>query len=608
MEDAAFCLNMSYNELLNAAYEALKIEPRPWQRRAIEGLIREGLAESPQVILVHLPTGYGKTAIGESLFLAQLLKQSWISTRGLVYVLPTRALTRDLTERIARNVSAVSKAPQIVKQFHGEELDTCEFYADVCVSTFDTFVYCYARRTPNWHLEFPAGTIATSYVVFDEAHMLQDEYLYSHQIMASIVKRLNEVGVPVVISTATIPSSIEKLVVGSLDYVRIPQNVEEFRESVEGYRGVIEEVRLVEGESMLRYVRQDDVLKQLQGVKRGALVVCNRVSTACEVWRELRRKFGTKVSLIHSRLRKETRDQREEELKKHLAARREETSPIIAVVTQVVEAGIDISADLLITEWAPADSLVQRAGRCARYPGDRGRVIIVRTKDYAPYPRQLLEDAWKELRQTEDKEIALMELRDSYNFIENSYRNFSVREIPRWLEDSLTYLDGVSSFTVDWQMLKHIRARPNATVTLVAFVKPIELQVGTREFDRSRGIPRLNVKARLLAEDPAGETLAREKGERVFIRPDDVLRASFTAELNYLTRKGLPDNLIYERNKKRWIARLRLLKVLTSDEASRPEFLYELELVRDSRIEEGTYILIKGYKIENGFELGLEEL
>ncbi|MGB9588164.1 MAG: CRISPR-associated endonuclease Cas3'', partial [Armatimonadota bacterium] len=41
----------------------------------------------------------------------------------------------------------------------------------------------------------------------------------------------------------------------------------------------------------------------------------------------------------------------------------------IVVATQVVEAGLDITCDHLVTELAPANSIIQRAGRCARYGG-----------------------------------------------------------------------------------------------------------------------------------------------------------------------------------------------------------------------------------------------
>lgn len=49
----------------------------------------------------------------------------------------------------------------------------------------------------------------------------------------------------------------------------------------------------------------------------------------------------------------------------------------ILVATQVVEAGVDISAKLLVTDLAPWSSLVQRVGRCARYAGESGQVVVV---------------------------------------------------------------------------------------------------------------------------------------------------------------------------------------------------------------------------------------
>ena len=49
---------------------------------------------------------------------------------------------------------------------------------------------------------------------------------------------------------------------------------------------------------------------------------------------------------------------------------------LIVIATQVVEVGLDISVQVLHTELAPANSLVQRAGRCARFARQHGRVII----------------------------------------------------------------------------------------------------------------------------------------------------------------------------------------------------------------------------------------
>ncbi len=49
----------------------------------------------------------------------------------------------------------------------------------------------------------------------------------------------------------------------------------------------------------------------------------------------------------------------------------------IIVATQVLEAGVDISARTLISQLAPWSSLVQRFGRCGRYAGEVGGVTVV---------------------------------------------------------------------------------------------------------------------------------------------------------------------------------------------------------------------------------------
>jgi CRISPR-associated endonuclease/helicase Cas3 len=83
---------------------------------------------------------------------------------------------------------------------------------------------------------------------------------------------------------------------------------------------------------------------------------------------------GVDLRLVHSRFRGA---ERREWTTEFLA--REHCKPgsnRIIVATQVVEAGVDISADALVTELAPWASLVQRFGRCARY-GGRGQIIII---------------------------------------------------------------------------------------------------------------------------------------------------------------------------------------------------------------------------------------
>ena len=108
------------------------------------------------------------------------------------------------------------------------------------------------------------------------------------------------------------------------------------------------------------------------------LVVMNTVERAVAVHRQLEGLMaGANVDLrlVHSRFRPAERAAwRTEFLAKdaHLPPQGR-----ILVATQVIEAGVDLSARTLVTDLAPWSSLVQRFGRCARYAGETGSVIVL---------------------------------------------------------------------------------------------------------------------------------------------------------------------------------------------------------------------------------------
>ena len=81
--------------------------------------------------------------------------------------------------------------------------------------------------------------------------------------------------------------------------------------------------------------------------------------------------------LIHSRFRREDRNRLEKELKEVYD---KSLHGCIVVSTQVVEVSLDISFDLMITEAAPIDALIQRFGRINR----RRTTISVAERKYKP--------------------------------------------------------------------------------------------------------------------------------------------------------------------------------------------------------------------------------
>lgn len=130
------------------------------------------------------------------------------------------------------------------------------------------------------------------------------------------------------------------------------------------------------------------------------LVVCNTVDRARAVYDALaQRRPDATLHLAHSRFRGAERG-----AFRDAVLRAQPDGARIVVATQVVEAGVDLSADLLVTELCPWPSLVQRLGRLARRGGE-GRAMVVRLdtgRSAAPYEAGELDAAWDALALLDD--------------------------------------------------------------------------------------------------------------------------------------------------------------------------------------------------------------
>jgi CRISPR-associated endonuclease/helicase Cas3 len=94
------------------------------------------------------------------------------------------------------------------------------------------------------------------------------------------------------------------------------------------------------------------------------LLVVNQVKRAQELAEQIQELFPDVPSMIiHSRYRREDRANLETKLKEEFDAG---SGSCIVIATQVVEVSLDISFDLMVTEVAPLDSLIQRFGRVNR--------------------------------------------------------------------------------------------------------------------------------------------------------------------------------------------------------------------------------------------------
>ncbi|UUX93121.1 CRISPR-associated helicase Cas3' [Methanoplanus endosymbiosus] len=160
--------------------------------------------------------------------------------------------------------------------------------------------------------------------------------------------------------------------------------------------------------------KQKDLAKEIISRHQAGtrtLVVVNTVKRATELFKHIENnKPDAELVLIHSRFRPSDR-------KKVVQSLLDEPgeSGTITVSTQVIEAGVDVSAKVLFTELAPWSSLVQRFGRCNRYGEyDNAEIywIDVPEKDSAPYDEKEFSDSLVTLTELEGKSVGPANLPD----------------------------------------------------------------------------------------------------------------------------------------------------------------------------------------------------
>lgn len=348
-------------------------------------------------LLVKAPTGSGKTEAVLAHFLSQFIDNNFHIAPRLLYVLPMRVLVNSVAERIKRYAQNIS--PYIsVKVQHSDVPNSPFFIADIVVTTLDQFLYGFARASGQVgrHLDIPAGAIASSIIVFDEAHMYRDGFTFS--IMRALMEILHKSRIPFVLMTATMPESLERSLFENIPLSssqRLTGNIKidsKLKITVESHP-LYSNGDIYISEELLHRIKQEKTL-----------IVVNQVKRAQKIYEYIKDALSLEddnIVLIHSRFTRT--DRKEHEIKAISLIPHKENGKIvipegvgIVVSTQVLEAGIDFSAELLLTELAPADSLIQRAGRCARYSGEKGEMVVFSVEDekgHLPYEKAHLSKA-----------------------------------------------------------------------------------------------------------------------------------------------------------------------------------------------------------------------
>jgi len=343
-----------------------------------------------QPVVIRAPCGSGKT---EACFIPFLLARNKALPNRLVYSLPTRALVEDIAERLKEKVAKVGALSSVSCQ-HGANPEDPFFKEDIIVATIDQTIgaYCCTPLSlPAYLGNIPAGAVTTAFLCFDEVH------IYDHrsglQSMLALIEQGHErLGLPFVVMSATLPDSF----------------IEWFRDrGVEVIEGKDEYVpfrknRRIRVHRVPRFLSEEDVLNVVKDNVK-VMVVCNTVFKAQEIYQKVADKLserGTPVFILHSRFLPEDRSRIEKEMKTVF----NDGKCGCLITTQVCEVGLDVSCDIMLTEVAPPDSLVQRIGRCAR-KGGTGQVYVYDVEFPAPYEKELLDKTKQYIAENLDGKI-----------------------------------------------------------------------------------------------------------------------------------------------------------------------------------------------------------
>ncbi len=363
------------------------VEIPPRDRDEVHGAIKKRIGEGAwqfaklketngNLILVA-PTGYGKT---EFAFL-------WSAGSKAIYTLPLRAAVNQMFQR-AEDVFGTEKLGLLHSDadvFYLERGEDFTSYAlarqlahPFLVSTGDQF-FPYALKPP---------TFEKIYAVISYSRLTVDEVqAYDPRAAAIIVKFLEDtvkMGGNFLLMTATLPEFVREEVINRVGEIPILNIYEDNEEDFRQIRKHSIELRFIKikrddkekGEEKKQEIAPEfgreieEILRHAREGKR-VIVIRNTVVSAQETYKELKKRLkdeGVPVYLLHSRFTLEDRRRREGEVMEAFGNPKpeDEDEGKILVATQVVEASLDIDGDVLFTDLAPLDALVQRMGRVMR--------------------------------------------------------------------------------------------------------------------------------------------------------------------------------------------------------------------------------------------------
>jgi CRISPR-associated endonuclease/helicase Cas3 len=397
--------SVSTADLLARMTGSANMSPRPLQEAA-DALLAE--CSEPALLIVEAPMGEGKTELA---FLAHLRLQARLGHRGLYIGLPTQATGNAMFDRVllflrafnhdqpldlqlAHGAAALQDERLIeLRGIHGggnarADAVQCSVWfsqhrrallSPYGVGTIDQALY--ATLNVKHHFVRLWG-LANRVVVLDEVHAYDS---YTGGLIEALLHWLKALGCSVILMSATLPASRRLALLSAWDVAE--QNLPDLAYP----RVLLASAGHVNGRHCpsrpLAPIHLSGISERLDDIAElvwqqlqhdGCIaVIVNTVDRAQQLYQQIKLRLrqpldsDVPVLLFHARFPAEQRTRGERDVLRLFGKTGARPRRALLIATQVAEQSLDIDFDLLISDLAPVDLLLQRAGRLHRHERER---------------------------------------------------------------------------------------------------------------------------------------------------------------------------------------------------------------------------------------------
>lgn len=395
-------------------------EPRPVQKAMTRAISQ---TTDPGMAIVEAPMGIGKTEI--ALLAAEQLAHI-TGQDGIFMGLPTQATTNAMFDRVDDWVAFLAKqqAENLqIRLMHGKAQFNHKYQAlPSAANIYDTDDGLGKVVVNGWFsgkksilTKFTVGTIdnllllglkqkhlflrhlgfSGKVVVIDEVHAYD---AYMNQYLYKAIRWLGAYHVPIIILSATLPKDkrnrlLEAYLKGKYG-VRYELDAPKDWENTQAYPLLslldgqqLKQVTSFPGQSdqqsttlqvqRLNVSDEDLVTHVIDQISGGGVagIIVNTVKRAQDLAKMI--PANIKLMVLHSAFLATDRIAQEDKLQAAIGKHGERPDKMIVIGTQVLEQSLDIDFDVMYTDIAPMDLILQRAGRLHRHQIDRPQSLRV---------------------------------------------------------------------------------------------------------------------------------------------------------------------------------------------------------------------------------------